>query len=106
MTGFHVALARKLVVLLQNGLAFADCDDLLIGGEWQQFSKSPDTAVVDGIQSCRPAAFEFRKRLWNRYGIPVIRDVQQAAALRACRKDLANIVSGRAIGMDTLLKCN
>ncbi len=101
--GLHLTLSRQQIILLQNRLAFADRDDLLIRGEPQQLAKSPDPAVVDWIQSCCPATFELSQRLRNRDLVPVVIDVQKTSALRARRQNLAHIKRSGTIGMKTLL---
>ena len=89
---------------VQQRLAFAHGDALLDGREGQQVVEPPYAAETMRIAAARPFLFELAQRLWHAEPIPVVRHVQQSAALGAGHEDLVDGVGRPAGARNTLLE--
>lgn len=67
----------QTVIPLQYRLAFTDGHQLFVCRKSQQLAESPDAAVVQWIQTRRPALLKIRQSTRQRDPVPVIADVQQ-----------------------------
>ena len=107
--GPHPHAAGEEVGLLQDGAAFADGDDVVLGTvERHQFAEPPDPGEVEaafGAGALRaPAVLEEVEVLGDGELGPVVLDVEQAGAFSARDADVLDGVGGAARGVDALLK--
>ena len=89
---------------LQQCLTFAHGDDRLAPGKRQQFVEPPDAAQRQRLVAARPLAFEERQRLGRLRSVPIVDDVQQAAAGLAGHARFVHAVGGSARGNDATLE--
>ena len=96
--------------LLQHGAAFADGDDVVFGAvERHQLAEPPDAGEIEPALRRRcpwwpSGARKSSRLLRDGQARPVVRDVEQAAALRAGDVDFVDAVGRRAVRVDALLK--
>ena len=82
----HADVGRDRVGLLQDRLPLADGQDLLRRRERQQFAEAPDAAEAERIGAVGPLRLEVAQRLRRLQPVPVVGDVEQAAALGTCNE--------------------
>jgi len=102
--GLHADVLADGIAALQQGLAFADGDDLFFGDEWEQFAEPPDAGKMGGVCAFRPFAFEPFERRGNFSAVPVIDDVEQVAAVGAFKDGAIDTHGGPAVRVDALLE--
>ena len=90
--------------VLEQGLPFADRDDLLRLGEREEFVEPPHAAEGERLEAARPFLLEPGERLGRLEPVPIVLHVEQAAALRALGEDLVAAVGRAAIGVQAALK--
>ena len=80
-TRIHSDVFADRLVLLQDRLPFTNRDNVFVGGKWEQITKTPDAAVVQGIMAIRPAGFEFTQGLGDRKFVPFVIDIEQTSTI-------------------------
>ncbi len=83
LSDVHSDVLAHSIGLLQQGLTFADGDQLILGRERQQFVKPPDAAEADRIGPLRPHRLEISSTSWGLRRGPNRR--RCPANLRICR---------------------
>ena len=89
---------------LEDGLPFADGHDLVRRGEGQQLAEAPDAGEAERIGAVGPLGLEVAQRARRRQAVPVVGDVQEAAAARADELGLVHGAGRAAVGADTALE--
>ena len=97
------------VGLLEHGAAFADRDDVVFGAvERHQLAEAPDAGEIEPALGAgalgAPAVLEEAEALGDGQPVPVVLDVEQAAALGAGDVHLVDAVGRAAGGVDALLE--
>jgi hypothetical protein len=93
-----------LIGTLEEGLTFADGDDLLGGREGKEFAKAPYSGEAEGIGAVGPLRLEFGEPAGDRQSIPLVDDIDEVATKRTREMRFAEVERGRASGVQTLLK--
>ena len=109
LSRLHAHLPGEEVGVLEVGAALADGDDVGFGAEERhQLAEPPHTGKVEHALHAgalgAPAVLEEAKAFRERQAVPVVADVEQAAAPGAGDLHVADRVSGRARGVDALLE--
>ena len=103
--GLHIDVFGDRVVLLKNGLAFADGHFVFIVAEVEQLAESPHAGEVERVVPGRPASGEVAQFVRNTNSAPVVPHIQQLAALGTLKsiRNGSTFKLSPAIGIDTLL---
>ena len=101
----HIDIFGDRVILLEDGLAFADGHFVFVVAEVEELAESPHAGEVERVVPGRPASGEVAQFVGNANSIPVVPDIQQLATLRALEaiRDGPTFKLSPAIGIDTLL---
>ena len=75
--GIEPDVAADLVGLLEQGLAFADGDDLAAGGERKQLPESPDAGEGERVVAVGPFRLEVSEPARHRQRVPLVDDVER-----------------------------
>jgi hypothetical protein len=101
----HIDIFGDRVILLKDGLAFADGDFVFIVAEIEQLAESPHAGEVERVVFGGPPPRKIAQLVGNTNSIPVVLDIEQLAALRALEaiRYGPTFELSPAIGIDALL---
>ena len=103
-TGIEADIFTYLIGTLEEGLTFADRDDLLGGCEREQLAEPPDSGEAEGIEAVGPLRLEIGEPAGDRQSIPLVDDVDQIAAKRTGEMSFVEGERRRASRVQALLK--
>ena len=103
-TGIEADIFAHLVGTLEEGLTFADGDDLVGRGEGEKLAEPPDSGEAEGIVAVGPLRLEFGEPAGDRQAIPLVDDVDEIAAKRTREMSFVEGERRRASRVQALLK--
>ena len=80
--GIEAHIFTHFIGTLEEGLSFADGDDLVGWCEGEKLTETPDSGEVEGIEAIGPLRLEFREPTGDWQAVPVVNDIDQITAIR------------------------